>query len=140
MARKDARPGMKEARAERMLLAMELRKKGLRYHEIATELHVSESQAYQDVQERLADIRAKYPEAAEAVRTMELDRLDRWLTKLQPAVDEGDPRAIEVALKIQARRAAYLGLDEPAKHDVSVHEYVAEWADGTDAGERRRPE
>lgn len=137
MARKHAQPGRTEARAERMLRALELRKQGYFYHEIGAQLGVSETQAHKDVQERLAEIRAQYPEAAEAVRTIELDRLDKWLTKLQAAVDAGDPRAIEVALKIQARRAAYLGLDEPTKHDVNVREYVAEWGDGTSAGERR---
>jgi len=65
--------------------------------------------------------------AEEALRTLELDRLDRYLlaaervagTTKQPAVAL---QAMDRCLKIQERRAKLLGLDAPERHNVLVHE------------------
>ncbi|WP_163567128.1 helix-turn-helix domain-containing protein [Fodinicola feengrottensis] len=49
--------------------------------------------------------------AATEMRKVELERLDGYLLALQPAIERGDDKAITTALRIQERRARYLGLD-----------------------------
>jgi hypothetical protein len=61
--------------------------------------------------------------AAQEVLTLELERLDRFLTYLWPAIEQGDPTAIDKGLKIMDRRAKYLGIDAPIKQQVEVTNY-----------------
>ena len=58
--------------------------------------------------------------ASDEVRTLELERLDRFLSYLWTAIEQGDPAAIDRGLKIMDRRAKYLGLDAPTKSQVEV--------------------
>lgn len=60
---------------------------------------------------------------ADEVRTLELERLDRFLSYLWSAIEQGDPTAIDKGLKIMDRRAKYLGLDAPIKQQVEVTNY-----------------
>jgi hypothetical protein len=57
---------------------------------------------------------------ADEVRTLELERLDRFLSYLWDKIEQGDPVAIDKGLKIMDRRAKYLGLDAPIKQQVEV--------------------
>lgn len=52
----------------------------------------------------------------------ELDRLDHYLVSLSPRVDRGEPRAIEVAIKVGERRAKLLGIDAPVRAEITVEE------------------
>ena len=63
-------------------------------------------------------------EPAEELRTMELERLDGLASISQRVIEESDDlelilKAVDRHLKIQARRAALMGLDAPAKSEVS---------------------
>lgn len=65
--------------------------------------------------------------AEEALRNMELDRLDRYLLATEKlAFEAQDPKdhlaAMDRALRIQERRAKLLGLDAPVKADITVSE------------------
>jgi hypothetical protein len=130
---------------ERDARAVELRRRGLNYRQIAGEMGwASQKSAYQAVQRGLAD---SVSEANEEVRRLELDKLDEWqrhalrvLAKPHYAVSQGvvvtlkdgDGKetpvdddmpilhAIDRLLKISERRSRLLGLDAPAKSRVEV--------------------
>lgn len=110
--------GLKATKAERRVQALNLRMVGHDYRTIATELGVGVRTAYADVQEALAYL-AKYERAlALDVRALELARLDALSTFVWPMCENGDPEAIDAQLKIMARRARMLGLDEPAQVEL----------------------
>jgi hypothetical protein len=103
---------------DREVRALDLRRAGLSYQQIAKEVGwAAESSAFRAVK-RALDRTLREP--AEAVRNFESDRLDEWLLKLMPAIDRGEPRSIEVALKISERRSKLLGLDAPSRQELSV--------------------
>ena len=95
---------------ERQVHALDLRRGGASYAAIGRALGVAEGSAWKLVQKALM---TTLQEPAEAVRGLELNRLDHWLAKLQERIDEGDDRAITTALKITEQRAKLLGLYAP---------------------------
>ena len=95
--------------------AVELRRSGLTYMQIGRLLRVCESQAYRLVDGELARMSR---EPTEAVRNLELLRLDRLLMAHWDGALRGDPVATDRVLKIMDRRARYLGLDAPARIDL----------------------
>src|SRR5207253_10591831 len=68
----------------------------------------------------LAALHETLVEPADAVRQLELDRLDRLLLAVWQPACGGDYRAIEIVLKLMDRRAAYLGLDAPQRIDIEA--------------------
>ena len=103
---------------ERQRKALELRKAGHGYQAIADSLgYDGPSGAYQAIRSAL---KKTLQEPADEVRALELTRLDHMLKNIWQAVSRGEYLAIDRALKIMARRAEYLGLDAPAKIDISV--------------------
>ena len=124
--------------AERDAIACEMRTRGMTYQQIADTLHVTKSSAHKMVERTLAAI---VQEPAEAVRQLELDRLDAMYTAAmevlerqhftvsqgkvvdlggQPLEDDGPVlQAIDRLLKIQERRARLLGLDSATKTEIS---------------------
>ena len=128
--------------ARRDAKAAELRGRGWSYRKIAAELEIDVHTAHDAVQRAL---RAIVEEPAQDVRQLELERLDamydavmkvletKHLTvsqgrliqipdengDLQPLEDDSPVlAAVDRLLKIQARRAALLGLDAPTKAEV----------------------
>jgi hypothetical protein len=124
--------------------AAALRAKSWTYQQIADHFGIARSAAYSAVQRALADTLA---EPAEALRTLELERLDgmwqavqgvlerKHLTvsngkvvqlpdedgKLVPIEDDAPIlQAVDRLLKIQERRAKLLGLDIPVKQQIEV--------------------
>lgn len=95
--------------AERRRKAVEMRKAGCSYDEIAQALGFSNSgNAYHTVHKAL---KATYREPAEELRTLELERVDRLMRAIWPQAIKGDVDAIDRVLKIMSRRARLLGLD-----------------------------
>lgn len=92
--------------------ALEYRKDGLDYREIAARLNLSVGGAHKAVQTAL---RKTIQEPADEVRTLEVTRLDTMLRAIAPQIAAGDHGAIDRALKIMERRAKLLGLDAPLK-------------------------
>lgn len=116
------RPGRKYKRAgedAKMLVrrveALQLRVGGFGYRAIATELNVAVSTAYTDIERSLHELNATEAERADVLRTMENERLDRYLRALQPAIAGGEGpdkfRAIGLAIDISARRCKMMGAD-----------------------------
>lgn len=112
--------GQKERIGERRKIALELRQAGVTYRDIATMLSAkgfecSFTTAYNDVKAALDELLKQTLESAEHIRTMELKRLDAAMKALWPKIAKGNEAAIDRMLRIQDRRARYLGLDAPAK-------------------------
>lgn len=61
---------------------------------------------------------------ADELRAVEVDRLDRYLVKLDSQIQQGKSvaRNTEVAVKVSERRAKLLGIDAPEKVDAVVHQ------------------
>lgn len=110
---------------ERALQALQLRKAGASFAQIAERLgYRHEKSAWMAVSKEVDRITA---EPAEAVRKLELARLDEMLMRLLPTVLK-PPDELSMAerlpivdrvLKIMDRRARLLGLDAPSKTEVT---------------------
>lgn len=108
--------GADERIATRRVQALDLRKAGRSYREIAARLKVDVSTAWDDVQAEMEALRGLATTQAEAVKELELQRLDRLLAKLEAhGLKRGDHRAVSAAVRISERRAKLLGLDAPTK-------------------------
>lgn len=100
----------------RHIEALKLKLAGATYDDIAGQLgYASRSGAHKGVMLALKR-EAKIP-AAE-LRKVEDMRLDRALLAIWQRVMAGDDGAIDRFIKIAARRAALLGLDEPSKAEI----------------------
>ena len=117
-------------RAEDINRALGLRRDGRSHRAIAALMGYSLSHTQDLLAAGLAAIPA---ENAEAVRKLELERLDQMLEGLarEAKYDEkgkllsggmcdGEPSAVQAAVKIMDRRAKLLGLDAPAKIQAEV--------------------
>lgn len=106
------------ARAEREAVALELRKAGATYDDIARRLGYSNRSAARRLVVRALERTVSEP--ADELRTLECARLDALLQALWPKAMEGNPRSVEVALQVMDRRARLLGLDMPQRRVVEV--------------------
>jgi hypothetical protein len=116
--------------AERRLMALELRKQGGSYRQIAEQLRQVEgisdrynhTQAHDDVAACLTETREKTAETAEDVRQLEYARLDELLSAWWPlAVEKTDYLAFDRVLRIMEQRAKITpGLLAPVKVDQNV--------------------
>lgn len=111
---------------ENQMKALALRKAGVSYQSIADAIGYKDpSGAWRAVKSAL---KLTLQEPAEELRTLELARLDDMLKAIASHVQAGNLTAIDRALKIQDRRAKLLGLDMPAKLDVTSGGDKITWA------------
>lgn len=96
--------------------AYELRLRGKNYRAIAEELGISVGTAHRWVAEVCELV--VLPNVEE-VRKQEVDRLMRYLDKLDERIEDGDDKAIGLAIKVSERLTKMLGVDMPT---VSVVE------------------
>jgi hypothetical protein len=102
---------------EKQLAALEYRKMGYTYAQIAESLGYATAQgAYCAIQSALTRI---IREPAEEVLKIELERLDAMFVKPYQAATNGDLMAIGTCLNIMARKAKFLGIDAPARSEIS---------------------
>lgn len=119
MARKKPTPSAELI--EKELRVVELRRAGHTWEEIANRTgYANPSAAFNAFQQA---IRRVLREPVEEALELELQRLDKFLNSLWPAIEAGDPAAIDRGLKIMDRRAKYLGMDAPTKQQVEVTTY-----------------
>lgn len=106
--------------------ALDLRRGGATYRQIADALHITVSTAEKAVKRGLKLIVA---EPAAEVLQLELDRLDGAWMGLWPRIQKGEPAAVAAGVRIMERRSRLLGLDKPAKVDVRhvIDEVAAEY-------------
>lgn len=100
---------------ERQVKALELRRSGMTYFEIAAALGIGKSQAQRYVQAGLAGAREQVASEASDLRAEEVSRLDGMLRGLWTDARKGHLGAVEKVLKIMERRAKLLGLDAPTR-------------------------
>lgn len=105
-------------RADKINRAYELRLKGRTYREIGEALGVSHVTALKWVTEHLTAVTLPL---VDEVRKQEVDRLTRYLDRLDERVDEGDDKAISLAIKISESLRKLLGVDVPV---VTTVEHV----------------
>ena len=98
---------------ERQRRALELRKAGASFEEIASTLgYAGKSGAYRAV---ISALKRTLQEPADEVRKLEAARLDRAQRAAWERMLAGDLEALGKVLKVMERRAKLLGLDAPAK-------------------------
>jgi hypothetical protein len=105
--------GEGEKKRDRAAHALALRIAGHSYRAIARALGVNERTAFHDVQDELGRLEPVIKQRAERLRDLETRRLDRCQVALDPALEDGDPRAIMASVRVMERRAKLLGLDAP---------------------------
>lgn len=102
------------AATERQRQAVELRKAGVGFEEIAQRLgYGGPSGAYNAVK---AALRKTIQQPADELRALELARLDALLLGIWADARKGNVLKIDRVLKIMAKRAEYLGLDAPKRY------------------------
>lgn len=125
MAQPPNRPNeeLRLERRDKMAKALELRKEGKTYRDIADDLgYTNPGNAYRAVQDALKEVTR---EPAEEVLQLELSRLDMLLTAMLPYAMQGDEKAVLRVLNIMDRRAKYLGLDDAIPPDTSAEARAA---------------
>jgi len=103
--------------AKKQVAALALRLEGVSFRQIALELkYKGPSGAHQAVDSALE---RTIHEPAEAVRALELERLDQLqIMAYKRATVAGDVPAAGLVLKIMERRAKLLGIDAPIVYDL----------------------
>ena len=108
--------------AERQVRAYELRLKGHSLRAIAAILTGEGIQAsHTSVREWISqECSERVSPLADEVRRMELDRLDRWLVKLDEEIEAGNQvaRNVDSAVRVSERRARLLGVDAPQQSEL----------------------
>lgn len=118
---------------ERRKKAFDLRKGGLSLRDIAEHLGVSHETVRNDIETMLEETRVDIADI-DAVRRLEIERLDGWLIAANKKIAKGDVNAVHIALKIQERRARYLGLDAPAKQETTIRDWRLQAIEDIKAG------
>ena len=105
---------------ERALKALELRKKGVRYEQIAQQLgYTNRGNAHKAVMKELELLAKECLEEASKVRDLELQRLDDLFLAAWKAIADGSESAIDRALRVSESRRKLMGLDAAQKVDVN---------------------
>lgn len=106
--------------AERRGRALELRKAGATFEQIAQQIGYADRHTARDaVMRGLQDLTR---DNAEEVLELELSRLDALLVGLWGPARRGDTQAVQTILKVMERRSKYLGLDDYESRMASVAE------------------
>lgn len=100
---------------QRQQAALELRRAGQDYREIARKLGCGKTAAHRLVTDAMQECRDQIAGDADELRTEELSRLDGMLAGLWQDARKGDVAAVDRVLKISERRAKLLGLDAPVR-------------------------
>lgn len=87
--------------------------------------YATRSSAYRAVSRALQRIRAHTDQTAEQLRQLEDARYDRMLRAIDDKVQQGDPGAIDRALRISKARRELWGLDAPTRIDTGVSPALA---------------
>lgn len=103
--------------AKRRATALELRISGHSCRAIADQMRCAGSTAFDLVQSALREIPAQNVE----ILRQEHDAMIRMLfVKLKPRIDKGEPRAVEVGVRLLERLAKLHGLDAPSQQVIQV--------------------
>lgn len=106
----------KTAMALKANKALQLKRAGFTFQKIADELgYTSQQMAWYAVHSLLKKAaRLEYEDMIQ----LHVERTEEMLMRMQPAIMKGNPRAIEVAVKVLDRQAELLGLDYEDRKDA----------------------
>ncbi len=107
----------KEVSFQRQLTALQLRLAGRTYEEIRQAIgYASASAAYGAV---MSAMKKTLREPADEIRTIELDRIDKALASIWPAVLKGHLGSIAAFVKLSEHRSKIVGLYAPTKTTIT---------------------
>jgi predicted DNA-binding protein (UPF0251 family) len=111
---------------EREKRALELRRMGYRYDQIAEALGISQNTAWNAVQRAFKRACCLVDEEARVQRELDLQRLDAALAAIWPKVRQGNTAAVDRLVRLLERRSRLLGLDAPTevRNEMIVRQYV----------------
>lgn len=115
MAATNRNSAAKARKIEAQQKALELRRMGMGYAEIAHTLACSVSTAHGYIKTAMAEAKAQVSADAADLKAEEISRLDGMLRGLWADARKGNHGAVDRVLKIMERRAKMLGLDAPVK-------------------------
>jgi DNA-binding CsgD family transcriptional regulator len=104
---------------ERRRQAVDLRRKGKSYNEIADIMGLNKSSIHKTVSKALKELKDDLEADATLLRAQELDRLDSLQSACWPDAMEGNTTAGAQILRVMERRAKLLGLDEAQSESTS---------------------
>lgn len=119
MAAPKATSALRLRKAQNQAKALELRRMGFGYVEIAAQVGCGKSQAHRYVVAGLADARAQIAASSDELRSEEVSRLDALLAAVWPRARKGEVAAVDRVLKIGERRAKLLGLEAPVRIETT---------------------
>jgi len=98
---------------ERRQEAVDLRRQGKSYNQIATIMGLNKSSVHKTVSKALQEIKDELEEDATLLRAQELDRLDNLQSAYWSDAMNGNTMAGAQILRVMERRAKILGIDQP---------------------------
>ena len=104
---------------ERRKKAVDFRRMGKTYRQIAAVLGISKGSVHKTVTKALTELKADISADAKLLQTQELDRLDHLQFASWTQAMKGDPQAGAQILRVMERRAKILGIDQPDKHALT---------------------
>lgn len=107
--------------------ALALRIAGWTYDAIGTELNTSAGTVRNWIASELDRLHAMEISALDALRRLQLERVDAMLVGLWDKATAGDVKAVDAVLKLLERQAKLLGMDAPER--VDVEHYMRQVAD-----------
>lgn len=99
--------------------AYDMRLRGMSYRQIGSNMGVSHVTAMRWVNEYMADVTLPL---VDEVRKQEVDRMQRYLLVLDARIDEGDDKAVSLAVKVSESLRKMLGIDAPQQISVEKSE------------------
>ena len=108
------------AAAQRRKTALQMRVEGASLEVIGHALGVTKQRAHQIIKSELEAAAGETRAEAQHALSIDLRRVDFVLESMAPVVQGGDPKAAATYLKALERRARYLGLDKPERHEVAT--------------------
>ena len=114
-------------RIEQEFQALELRKRGYTYKEIADTMGIYVTLVTSLLEDVLTRHVKACQETVENVRLLEAERLDCMYKSIHDGIEKGSLGHVDIGLKVMQRRAKMLGVDMPESKDIKVsgiREYV----------------
>lgn len=100
--------------------ALEMRRQGATYQEIADAIGMHRSDAWVMVIQQIALVAEQNKELTDQLRRKEFAITDELLDYWLPMAVEGNEKATKIVLSVLERRARYAGLDAPSKIDANI--------------------
>jgi len=111
--------------ADRRAQAVQMRVDGYSLEAITLALEYPNVRAASlDINRALEQSIVAQDHAVDIYREIELRRLDQMLLALNPGIQRGVPRAVEIAIKLCERRAKLLGLDATTKLEITTMDQI----------------